>query len=401
MKRLLSLALVLTLLGTAWLASAAVLNQGSKGAQVTALQNRLKDLRYYQGPIDGVYSQDVWSAVWRYQRDVGLKTDGIAGPQTLSKLGLQTPAARDPRKALTVGDRGDTVRAVQNALKNLKYYDGEVTGVYDNKLWHAVWYYQRDKGMAITGMVDDLLLKALGLPPLNPPPAPKGLTVGSKGATVSALQNAMRTLGYYTGATTGAYDDALWYAVWAYQRDKKLNTTGVADDRLLAALGITVASPPADPAGTLSYGAQSAQVRVLQTVLRNLGYYRMRVDGIFGKGTLAAVQAFQQAYRLTPDGIAGPKTLAALGLTAGTAPAPTPTQPVETPLKHGSQGPAVSALQISLKQLNYYTGAVDGVFGDATYTAVWWFQQLNKLPLTGVADAATLAMLHSGQAKVR
>lgn len=66
---------------------------------------------------------------------------------------------------------------------------------------------------------------------------------------------------------------------------------------------------------TLSkYGSRGNEVRQIQTKLRQLGYYKGSVDGIYGKQTQDAVIAFQKNCGLTADGIAGPKTLLYLGL---------------------------------------------------------------------------------------
>lgn len=61
-------------------------------------------------------------------------------------------------------------------------------------------------------------------------------------------------------------------------------------------------------------GSQSQEVRQIQTVLKEWGYYTGSVDGIFGTRTKSAVIAFQKKNGLTPDGIAGNKTLSAMGI---------------------------------------------------------------------------------------
>ena len=50
-------------------------------------------------------------------------------------------------------------------------------------------------------------------------------------------------------------------------------------------------------------------------------------------------------------------------------------------------------VQQKLKQWGYYSGAVDGVFGQGTYDAVIRFQKKNGLRADGVAGAATLAAM--------
>lgn len=66
-------------------------------------------------------------------------------------------------------------------------------------------------------------------------------------------------------------------------------------------------------------GSTGQEVRNIQTRLKNWGYYKYYVDGIYGSRTAAAVKSFQQKHGLTPDGIAGPATLEKIGLPTGSA----------------------------------------------------------------------------------
>ncbi|SFW62873.1 XVIPCD domain-containing protein [Luteibacter sp. UNCMF366Tsu5.1] len=73
----------------------------------------------------------------------------------------------------------------------------------------------------------------------------------------------------------------------------------------------------ADHSSTLRTGAHGDEVRTLQASLAGLGYtdahrQPLQVDGKFGPGTQAALEAFQRDHHLAADGVAGPKTRAAL-----------------------------------------------------------------------------------------
>ncbi len=61
-------------------------------------------------------------------------------------------------------------------------------------------------------------------------------------------------------------------------------------------------------------GSTGSEVRQIQTKLKNWGYYKGGVDGIYGTKTKNAVIYFQKKNKLTADGIAGPATLAAMGI---------------------------------------------------------------------------------------
>lgn len=62
------------------------LSFGSSGAAVTELQNRLQAAGYYEGTPSGTFDVDTEAAVIRFQRDRGLKIDGVAGRTTQGRL---------------------------------------------------------------------------------------------------------------------------------------------------------------------------------------------------------------------------------------------------------------------------------------------------------------------------
>ncbi len=61
---------------------------GSKGEQVSQVQRKLKQWGYYSGSMDGVFGQDTYNAVVRFQKKNGLTADGVVGTQTAAAMGL-------------------------------------------------------------------------------------------------------------------------------------------------------------------------------------------------------------------------------------------------------------------------------------------------------------------------
>lgn len=63
---------------------------GTQSNDVNALQQRLKQWGYYDGPVNGYYGQQTFDAVKSFQRKNGLTADGVVGPSTWGALGYNT-----------------------------------------------------------------------------------------------------------------------------------------------------------------------------------------------------------------------------------------------------------------------------------------------------------------------
>ncbi len=66
----------------------------------------------------------------------------------------------------------------------------------------------------------------------------------------------------------------------------------------------------------LRQGAMGSEVKEVQRRLKNKGFYKGAIDGVFGEGTRSAVIAFQKKNGLKADGVVGKATYKALGMTA-------------------------------------------------------------------------------------
>ena len=64
----------------------------------------------------------------------------------------------------------------------------------------------------------------------------------------------------------------------------------------------------------LKNGSRGTDVKNVQTRLKNWGYYKGSVDGIYGSQTVSAVKLFQKRNGLVVDGIVGAKTASAIGI---------------------------------------------------------------------------------------
>lgn len=136
---------------------------GSTGTQVSTLQRHLKSKGYYKGKIDGKFGQKTRSAVYRYQRDIGLTADGKPGNKTLTALydGISALNVIDGKKkaatvvknksTLAYGSYGDKVKTLQLLLRSAGYFKGAIDGKYGDTTLLAVKKYQWAHGLTGDG----------------------------------------------------------------------------------------------------------------------------------------------------------------------------------------------------------------------------------------------------------
>ena len=128
-------------------ASADAYYPGDKGEMIAQIQQRLKDLEYYDySSITGYYGPVTQQAISRFQRTNGLNVDGVAGPETVSLL------LSDNAKYFCIypGDRGDDVVVLQNQLCNLGYYQySKVTGFFGTITEKALKEFQAQNGLTV------------------------------------------------------------------------------------------------------------------------------------------------------------------------------------------------------------------------------------------------------------
>jgi peptidoglycan hydrolase-like protein with peptidoglycan-binding domain len=287
-------------------------------------------------------------------------------------------------------DSGSDVFDLQDALTSAGFYV-PATGYYGDLTEEAVLAFQQAHGLVADGIAGPETLAVLGIGTVATSDIvvtsnSSSLAFGDRGSAVFELQAALNNSGYSV-PVDGVFGELTQNAVLAFQQDANLFVDGVVGSETLAALnGESAQNDSVEiSSGTLKLGDQGSAVVDLQVALNNAGYFLL-TDGDFGAATQEALLAFQQDSGLIADGVAGPETFAMLSeeLTqtsdSGIA--------SET-LELGDRGSAVEELQTALAVKGYYTGAIDGDFGEQTETAVVAFQQDMGLVDDGIAGYNT------------
>jgi LysM repeat protein len=126
---------------------------------------------------------------------------------------------------------------------------------------------------------------------------------------IAGLQVALRAHGLYLGQIDGVSGPRTARALHAFQRKVGIRV-GIVDLRTRHALG---------PLGTPLFGSRVLKrgdfgwdVSVLQYLLTRSGVYTGALDGYLGAQTDAALKRYQRTLRLRVDGVVGTTTLAAI-----------------------------------------------------------------------------------------
>ncbi len=326
--------------------------------------------------------------------------------------GTTTRSATMPR----LGDRGDSVRALQRALIAAGVtVRGGADGIFGQSTLSALRTFQTAKGLVASGEIDPSTAFLLGLAPS--PAFPKR---GDRGTAVMTMQNALIATGLSVrGGADGVFGAGTAAAVSAFQSARGLTATGTVDITTAIALGIAPASAanptnaapttttpvttapatttpvssvpntsaPATttPAPVVALGQRGDAVKRLQRALIAAGVtVRGGADGVFGVATTNAVTSYQRAMSIAATGQVDTLTAQFLGLVAA------PTLPV-----FADRGPAVADVQNRMISAGITVkGGADGVFGVATRVSLRAFQTARRIPVTGVVDLRTA--LHLG-----
>ena len=95
---------------------------GSTGEEVRQIQTKLKEYGVYTGEVDGIYGTQTKNAVIAFQKYNGLAADGIAGEQTLRKLGISSGAGQGGFSSSDV----DLLAKIISAESRGEPYQGQV-----------------------------------------------------------------------------------------------------------------------------------------------------------------------------------------------------------------------------------------------------------------------------------
>jgi peptidoglycan hydrolase-like protein with peptidoglycan-binding domain len=292
------------------------LRQGSSGASVSRLQQELRQLGYFAGPVSGYFGLDTQQAVIKFQQASRLPADGVVGSRTKQAIEaiLISRGGTNEYPVLSENSSGPAVTRLQQLLQQAGYFTLNPTGRFGSITKNAVIAFQRNSGLPANGVANretwDALLRT------SQEPTPPGVSLSTE--QIRELQQRLRDLGYFNTNPTGNVSPLTIDALRRFQQDYRLYADGVADSQILEAVRRAwedrYANQNQPNRNYISVGDRGENVRALQERLAQLNYFSAYPDGYFSEYTRSSVIAFQQNNRLNPTGVVDSQTWQVLGL---------------------------------------------------------------------------------------
>ncbi|MEA5495785.1 peptidoglycan-binding protein [Limnoraphis robusta Tam1] len=382
------------------------LKRGDTGPAVGVLQQRLFRLGFYNGQINNFFDVATEQAVIRFQQAYGIQPTGQVGPTTVSYLisatGEGIPSVPsvpivNPPVNLQLGDRGGSVSVLQQRLRVLGYYSGPMNGIFDLTTRRAVLAFQRDYGIAQTGVVgpttQSFLVRAVPeFQPVAVSQVPNWFAPQGRPLNIAPQPNLLPPQGRPT-VISEVYDGIV--PPGRPTLIPEVSDGVVSQGRPLNPSPLTPISPVATYRSVVSVGDTGFEVRKVQQRLRELNYYRGPINGFFDRTTEDAVLRFQRANGITQTGVIGPTTriymfnsAQASGSTSRADASPSVASPStqtaqtlpQTPTVEIQNPPistaSVQELQKRLQVQGLYQGPIDGVYNSQMEVALSKAQEL-------------------------
>lgn len=190
------------------------IKQGSRGDEVKRVQQRLYELGYPVGTVDGIAGANTIKALKLFQGNNELDADGIAGPKTLevmfsgvtdntqethntneqaeSRTNINSSNQPAPSTSimttLRVGSKGHPVSLLQSRLNELGYSVGYPDGDFGAKTFNAVMTFQRVNNLYVDGVVGpSTIAKLFGSSAASRPEGQSNITSTATGEAVVAF----------------------------------------------------------------------------------------------------------------------------------------------------------------------------------------------------------------------
>lgn len=336
--------------------------QGKRHKDTITLKNKLNKIGFGKIKVTNLYGSFTKKKVKEFQQFYGLKTNGIADDRTIAKI---NEIYNSP---LQLGKRNNDLNDLKQMLNNLGYGRITVTNYFGDFAEKKVKQFQKDNNLPVSGIIDDVTRQQLE----------NRLTstykLGGRNEKIKDLKRHLNKIGFGGIKVTDLYGSFTETRVKQFQEYYGLKVTGNADLETILKAESIAKSP-------YQQGKRHKNTITLKNNLNSLGFGNILVTDLYGSFTVKKVKDFQKYYGLKVNGIADEPTFAKVK------------EILNSPLQLGKSSNEIETLKKNLNTLGYSGIKVTPYFGDFTKKRLKEFQKDHGLPVSGIAEANTLAKI--------
>lgn len=348
---------------------------GDRGLHIVELKKKLTTLGFGNFPTNPSisYGQVTSNVVSEFQKEYGLKNNGIAYQETLDKL------EQTLRNSLKNGDKNTKVRNLKKSLSLLGFgnFPNNPSTTYGNVTANVVKEFQTVYGMRVSGTADEKTLNKLR-EILEPP-----YTSGESGRHIVTLKQNLSALGFGNFPTNPSenYGSVTANVVKDFQKFFGLNQNGVVNTEELQIINEGLHNP-----------IISQSVTSMKKHLTKLGFgsFPNNPSKTYGKVTSRVVKEFQQYYGIKVTGNADLFTLRTLN------------ENVNSNYQSGKSSSRIAKMKKDLRNLGFgnFPKKPSRNYGAVTERVVREFQRSYGLIENGIMDSVSLDVLKRHSSKI-
>lgn len=342
---------------------------GDRGLHIVELKKDLTSLGFGNFPKNPSlnYGPVTSKVVKDFQKEYGLKVNGIANKTTLDKL------KQVLKNSLFIGDRNSEVRQMKKKLSLAGFgnFPKNPSNAYGKVTEAVVKDFQKSYGLRVSGVADEKTLEKLK--EILTPPFKKG----DKGRHITVLKKNLTALGFgnFPKNPSTSYGSVTANVVKDFQKFFGLKENGVVDAEAFTIISEGLHNPIKSPA-----------VKQLKKHLTKLGFgnFPKNPSNAYGKVTKTVVKDFQKYFGITTTGTADHDTLKVLN------------ENINTKYQNGVRGPHIVKMKKKLTELGFgnFPKNPSEAFGTVTENVVKDFQRAKGLVVNGMLDSVTLKELN-------
>jgi peptidoglycan hydrolase-like protein with peptidoglycan-binding domain len=306
----------------------------------------------------------------------GILILGVPGAAPAQSATWSSPAVT----GIQVAQISNTVLDIQRELNRLGYNAGPVDGLMGTRTRVAILAYQRDHELLVDGQPTLSLLSHVRDTAKSGSSGPDRPAAGLSSQLIADIQDALRTLGYEVGSSSGRLTDQTRAAIRSYESDQNLLASGQPSTELLQHIRRSIQTGTRAPAA-----ADADTIAGIQGELRLRGYPIPRVTGQMDTQSRQAIRDYQQGQGVVVTGEPSTSLLAELRAVRS--------EPVTAT---GLTREQRSAAQRALSARGYDAGPPDGVLGPRSRSAIRTFQADHDITPSGELTSSTMGLLGLG-----